>query len=243
MPPPRRQLIEEFCRAVGWRDAKGRLSLSSASVALRRLEQQGLVQLPPLVPRRKGSVARGLLDDGQPLPAVPKLPLRGGAIAGLRLHLIQDEGDPTHRIWNRLIVREHPLGRRPLVGAQLRYLVECDAGIVGAFGFGPPAFHLECRDQWIGWSSKARQQNRGKVIGLSRFLLRNGLRVRNLASQCYGLVLRQVAGNWPERYGVKPVRVETYVDRGHHHGRSLAAAQSLCGIGPRGGSARGSRTH
>jgi hypothetical protein len=43
MPPPRRGLIEEFCRAVDWRDAKGRLSLSSASVALRRLEQPGLV--------------------------------------------------------------------------------------------------------------------------------------------------------------------------------------------------------
>jgi len=221
---PRRQLIEEFCRATDWRDAKGRLSLSSASVALRRLEQRGLVQLPPMVPRRKNSVARGLLDDGQPLPAVPKLPLSGGLIPGLRLRLIADEHDPAHRIWNRLMVREHPLGRRPLVGAQLRYLVECDAGIVGAFGFGPPAFHLECRDQWIGWGTQARQQNRGKVIGLSRFLIRSELHVRHLASQCYGLVLRQVTGDWQARYGVKPVLVETYVDRVRHHGRSLAAA-------------------
>lgn len=223
-PPPRRQLIEDFCRAVNWRDAKGRLSLSSASVALRRLEQRGLVQLPPMAPRRKGSVARGLFDDGQPLPALPQLSAQGGRIAGLRLRLVQDEHDPAHRIWNRLIVREHPLGRSPLVGAQLRYLVECESGIVGAFGFGPPAFHLECRDQWIGWSPRARQQNRGKVIGLSRFLIRNGLSVRNLASQCYGLVLRQVAGDWQARYGVKPVLVETYVDRVRYHGRSLAAA-------------------
>ncbi len=222
--PPRRQLIEEFCRATDWRDAKGRLSLSSAGVALRRLEQRGLMQLPPMVPRRKGSVSRGLWDDGQPLPAVPKLPPQGGSIPGLRLRLIQDEHDPAHRIWNRLIVREHPLGRRPLVGAQLRYLVECDAGTVGAFGFGPPAFHLECRDQWIGWSAKGRQQNRGKVIGLSRFLIRSGLRAPNLASQCYGLVLRQVVGDWQTRYGVKPVLAETYVDRVRHQGRSLAAA-------------------
>ena len=200
LAPARRQLIAEFCRAADWRDAKGRLSLSSASVALRRLEQRGLVQLPPLAPRRKNSVARGLWDDGQPLPAVPKLPLSGGSIPGLRLRLIADEDDPAHRIWNRLIVREHPLGRRPLVGAQLRYLVECDAGIVGAFGFGPPAFHLECRDQWIGWGPQARQQNRGKVLGLSRFLIRSELRVRHLASQCYGLVLRQVPGDWQGRY-------------------------------------------
>jgi len=37
-------------------------------------------------------------------------------------------------------------------------------------------------------------------------------------------VLRQVAGDWQGRYGVKPVLVETYVDRLRHHGRSLAAA-------------------
>ena len=49
LAPPRRQLIEEFCRAADWRDAKERLSLSSASVALGRLEQRGLVQLPPRV--------------------------------------------------------------------------------------------------------------------------------------------------------------------------------------------------
>jgi hypothetical protein len=109
-----------------------------------------------------------LWDDGQALPPLPQLPLRPESIAGLRLRLIQDETDPAHRIWNRLMVREHPLGRRSLVGAQLRYLIECEAGILGAFGFGPPAYHLECRDRWIGWSLKARQQNLGKVIGLSR---------------------------------------------------------------------------
>ncbi len=223
-PPSRHQLIEQFCEAVGWRDAKGRLSVSSASVALRRLEKQGRVRLPPMAPRRKGAVARGLSDDGEPLPTLPKLACQSSSIAGLGLRLIQDEHDPAHRIWNRLIVREHPLGRRPLVGAQLRYLVECEAGIVGALGFGPAAFHLECRDQWIGWSSQAGGPNRSQVIGLSRFLIRSGLRVRNLASQCYGLGLRQVADDWQARYGVKPVLVETYVDRVRHEGRSLAAA-------------------
>ena len=222
--PSRRALVEQFARAVGWCDAKGRLSVSSASVALRRLEAQGQVQLPPMACRAKGARPRGLCDDGQPLPDLPPLPAQGGAVAGLRMRLIQDEHDPAHRIWNRLIAREHPLGRRPLVGAQLRYLVECDQGILGAFGFGPPAYHLECRDQWIGWTLKARAQNRGRVLGLSRFLLRPGLRVPHLASQCYGRVLRQVAADWQERYGVKPVLVETYVDRVRHEGRSLAAA-------------------
>lgn len=223
-PAGRTQLTKDFCRAVDWYDAKGRACVSSARVALERLERQGLVQLPPRVPRRRGTVARGLSDDGQPLPPVPKLPSHGGPISGLRLHLIADADDPAHPIWNGMIVREHPLGRRPLVGAQLRYLIECDAGTIGAFGFGPPAYYLECRDQWVGWSASAREKNLGQVIGLSRFLIRPPLRVPNLASQCYGLVLRRVAGDWFERYGVEPVLVETYVDRERHDGRSLAAA-------------------
>jgi hypothetical protein len=83
---------------------------------------------------------------------------------------------------------------------------------------------LECRDQWIGWSLKAREQNRVKVIGLSRFLIRKGLSCPNLASRCYGLILRQAGRDWLERYGIQPVLVETYVDREHHEGRSLAAS-------------------
>jgi len=223
-PPLRQELIAEFCRAVQWQDAHGKPALASAGAALRRLERRGGVQLPPSAPGPDCRARRGLLDDGQPLPPLPQLPSGPGAIAGLSLRLIQDEHDPAHRVWNRLIAREHPLGRRPLVGAQLRYLIECEAGVVGAFGFGPPAFHLECRDQWIGWSPKLRQQNLGKVIGLSRFLIRPGLRVPNLASRCYGLALRTVARDWQARYGVRPALVETYVDRVRHQGRSLAAA-------------------
>jgi len=208
---------------VGWRDAKGRLSISSASVALRKLEKLGKVQLPALVCGGQKMPARRLLDDGEPLPPLPKLPMQG-LLAGWRLRLIVDEHDPAHRIWNRLIAREHPLGRSPLVGAQLRYLIECDLGIVAAIGFGPPAFHLEFRDQWIGLTVQARGQNRGQVIGLARLLLRPGLRRPNLASECYRLVLGQVAEHWQQRYGIRPVLVETYIDRSSHQGRSLAAA-------------------
>ena len=96
---------------MGWHDAKGRLNVSSARVALRRLEKHGPGAVAPDGPPNQGALPRGLSDDGQPLPVLPHFTAGGRALTGLQLRLMQDEHDPAHPIWNRLIVREHPLGR------------------------------------------------------------------------------------------------------------------------------------
>ena len=226
--PSRQELIAEFCRRTRWVNRKGKACLSSANVCLKRLEKEGLIRLPPPAVRSTRSAKRRLRDDGQPLPALPHLPQSAERIVDLRLSLIVDEQDPQHLLWNRLISREHPLRGAPLVGAQLRYLILAgDNELIGAIGFGPPAFYLSCRDCWIGWDAQAMEQNRSKVICLSRFLIRPGLRCANLASRCYRLVLQQVRGDWLERYGVKPLLVETYIDRSTYTGKSLVAANWL----------------
>ena len=225
--PTRRAMIKEFCRLTHWVDRKGRPCLSSANVGIARLEKTGWVKFPPPAPMKVRSGPRQLRDDGQPLPPLPQLPQSAEGIEDLHLHLIVDDRDPQHALWNRLISREHPLGGAPLVGAQLRYLILAGSEVIGAFGFGPAAYYLSGRDSWIGWDALAREQNRPRVLGLSRFLLRPGVRCANLASRCYGLVLPQVRVDWEERYGVVPVLVETYVDRSTHTGRSLVAANWL----------------
>lgn len=219
-PPPRHRLVKDFCQIINWRNRKGELCVSSANIALNRLEKQGLVRLTP--PQRCGPRAqvRKLRDDQQALPSVPKL----SEARSISLQLIRGQDDPDHLLWNRLIIREHPLGARPMVGYQLRYLIRCPEGIVGAFGVGPPAFHLDCRDTWIGWDSQTRKANLFKVIGLSRFLIRPGIRCRNLASHAYSLLLKRVAHDWQERYAIQPVLIETFVDRDTQSGTSLGAA-------------------
>jgi len=221
-PPARKELVQEFCRCTQWRNRKGELCLSSANVCLKRLEQQGLVRLPPPAHRTPRTTRRQLFDDGKPLPPLPTLPRSVEQISELRVRLIAD--DAEHRLWNRLIRRLHPLQGAPLVGTQLRYLIWAGSEVVGAFGFGPPSFYLACRDCWIGWDGPAREQNRHRVIGLSRFLIRPELHCANLASRCYRLVLQQVREDWRERYGVRPELVETFVDRSTYTGKSLAAA-------------------
>jgi hypothetical protein len=225
--PSRHAMLKEFCRLANWVDRKGRACLSSANIGIQRLEKNGWVRFPPPAPLKARASPRQLRDDGLPLPPLPALPKSAGLIDDLHLHLIADDKDPCHPLWNRLISREHPLRQAPLVGAQLRYLILAGAEAVGAFGFGPASFYLSCRDSWIGWDGLAREQNRPQVLGLSRFLLRPGVSCANLASRCYGLVLHRVRADWFDRYGVRPVLVETYVDRSTHTGRSLVAANWL----------------
>ena len=59
------------------------------------------------------------------------------------------------RVWNELMIREHPQGAGPLVGAQMRYLIGSEHGWLGGFGFGAAALQLRDRDQWIGWDLPA----------------------------------------------------------------------------------------
>lgn len=227
-PPSRAALVESFCKATHWRDRKGRLCLSSAKVALKRLEERGLVRLPPSARRCPRERRRQLWDDGKALPPVPRLAPSVEGIPGLRLHRLTGAKDPLHGLWNRLVGREHPLKRAPLVGAQVRYLIVCGEegveGYLGAFGFGPASYHLDCRDRWIGWQRSSRQAHLSRVIGLSRFLIRPGVHCANLASRCYRLALSQVAHDWEQSYGVRPLLVETFVDRSTRTGVSLAAA-------------------
>ena len=226
-PPPRQELLEDFCRQSDWRNRKGELCLSSANVGLKRLEAQGLVTLPPPAPRAARTAPRRLRDDGESLPPVPRLPRSAEQIADLHLVLITDDQEENHRIWNRLICRLHPLGGAPLVGRQLRYLIMSGSDVLGAIGFGPPSFYLACRDCWIGWDALAREQNRERVIGLARFLLRPELRCANLASRCYLLALEHVRADWQARYGSEPLLVETFIDRSTYTGKSLVAANWL----------------
>ena len=129
-PPTRRELLKEFCRRVDWRNRKGELCLSSANVCVKRLEAQGLISLPPPLPRAQPASKRRLLDDGQPLPPLPKLPPTADKIADLHWSLIANANDAEHLVWNRLISRQHPLKGAPLVGAQLRYLLLAGSEVV-----------------------------------------------------------------------------------------------------------------
>jgi hypothetical protein len=68
------------------------------------------------------------------------------------------------RLWNGLVDRYHYLGYSPLPGAQMRYLIESDQGLLGALGFGAAAWKVGVRDAWIGWDRLQREARLGAVV-------------------------------------------------------------------------------
>ncbi len=128
------------------------------------------------------------------------------------------------RTWNELIAREHPQGKRRLVGRQLRYLFASEHGWLGAIGFSASALQLEARDRWIGWTRGQRLRHEGRVVNLSRFLIRPSVRCRNLASHVLGVCVRRVGRDFETRYGYRPWLLESFVDGERHAGTCFQAA-------------------
>jgi len=224
-PPSGNFLAKEACSALAWFSPNGRLALSSAKVALRKLHRQGALVLPGKRP--DGHRSHRLRRSAQSLPALQSVPRRVDQLRGLHLYLLSGQEDPLHGLWNDLIIDQHPCGDAPLVGTQLRYLIGSEHGWLGALGFGPAAFALACRDQWIGWSTAARLGHLPQVVGLSRLLIRQEVRCQNLVSKILSWVQQRLAQDWQERYGVRPCLLESYVDREQFTGRCLAASNWL----------------
>ena len=55
-------------------------------------------------------------------------------------------GEEHMRIWNGIMIRQHPRGHGPLVGRQVRYLIGSEYGRLGAMGFATPARQLADRE-------------------------------------------------------------------------------------------------
>ena len=216
----RTQLADELCDRYGFVDGRGHRQRSSCLKALRSLEKEGSVVLPAAQVLRKGLWSPRRL--GHEVPGAVGVPEKAGEIQGLELKLVEEE--EQMRIWNELMIREHPQGQRPMVGRQVRYLVGSEHGWLGAVGFGAAAFWLEARDRWIGWDRQHHDDHLDKVVCMNRLLIRNQIRCRNLASKVLGMAQRGIGDDFQHRYGYRPWLLESFVDTAHYRGSCYKAA-------------------
>jgi len=219
----RRKLSMHVCEWLEWRSPNGKLKDMSCRVALLELERAGLLHLPPAGPAPpKRTPRRSVTPSFQQEPAIQ---CSLSELGDITLVLINGSNSKASRQWNELMNQHHYLGSGPLCGAQLRYLIHSYRyGYVGGFAFSAAAWRLAPREQWIGWDDAARRQNLNRVVNNSRFLIVPHVQVKNLASHVLALVTKRLAHDWPERYGLEPVLVETFVKHGRFTGASYRAS-------------------
>lgn len=231
----RSNLADFVCERLDLRDDRGQLRRSTTLKALRDLEARGCWKLPESNYKTSGQWNPRRLEQSVAPPQAT--PTRLEDIRDLKLIEVRSGDEALLRIWNELMLSEHPLGRARLVGRQLRYLIASAHGWLGGLGFGSSALHLESRDQWIGWEADQRIHFNPRIINMNRFLIRSSVRCANLASHVLGLCARRVADDFERRYGCRPWLMESFVDRDLYGGTCYKAANWIC-VGQTGGRGR-----
>ncbi len=190
-PLSRTKLSQAVCEVLDWRKPDGGLKEMSARVALLRMQRDGLLTLPPPL---------------WPLPAAL------AQARPLRLSLLRPS-DPRSRLWNEFVERYHYLRYKPLPGAQLRYFVHAADGLLLALlGCGAAAWKTAPRDRFVGWDPATRQRNLPLVVNHARYLILPWIRLPSLASHLLACLQRQLPDDWQQRYGMRPVLLETFCE-------------------------------
>ena len=216
------KLADELCEQFGFYNPLGEKQRAGCLKALRELEQAGSITLPQSPRKMKKRSPRRLAE---PLPEPQAVPREIGELRGLELLLVETEAQM--RIWNEMMINDHPRGAGLLVGRQIRYLVQSKYGWLGGFAFSAAALHLHDRDEWIGWDLESRRANLHQVVNMSRFLIRSSVSCQNLASHLLGMAIRKLPQDFEARYGYRPLLLESFVDINNFTGTCYRAANWL----------------
>ena len=214
----RAELSRLTCRALAWHKVDGGLKDMSARVAMLRMQEDGLIKLPP--PRHKSPDATVFITSKTDPEKLTCKPAPG--LMPITLLRVQKREDS--RLWNEYIHRYHYLGHKPLPGAQIRYILLSQEQPIALLGFAAAAWQTAPRDRYIGWSHDQRKRNLSLVVNNARFLILPWVQSKNLASMLLAMAARSLPDHWQEVYGYRPVMLETFVEKQRFQGTCYKAA-------------------
>ena len=204
-------LSRQVCEWEGWRAPNGNLQDLSCRKALAALNARGVLTLPECT--SVYSFQQPSASAKAPLPELPEIHGELAELGEVSVVPVSSRYSKSSPVWNGLMSEFHYLGNGPLCGAQIRYLVESSRfGWLGGLSFSAATWQLADRDEWIGWSERARRAHLRAVVCNSRFLILPSVSVPNLASHVLSQSLSRLPADWHARYGYEPVLVETFVD-------------------------------
>jgi hypothetical protein len=218
----RRALSLRVCDWLGWQSANGKPQEVSCRKALLQLDRQGIMILPDANEFCfQGSSTQSLVE----LPEFKEVSCDLDELGEIEVMPVSSRYSKASKIWNGLMDRFHYLGRGPLCGAQIRYLItSAEHGFLGGLAFSSATWRLKARDDYIGWSESACRNNLHRVVCNSRFLILPHVRVPNLASHALSMCIDRLADDWSGRYEYRPVLLESFVDPSRFQGTCYRAA-------------------
>jgi hypothetical protein len=220
----RRRLSRELAQRWQWFAPSGQLKDMAARTLLLKLEQRGLIALPP---RRQAPSSGRRSRFGPPAPAAPPPGPLVAELAALRPLQIQVLGpkQPAYERWGYYLAQHHYLGYGAPVGENLAYLVGSHAGAdLACLRFGAAAWQCAPRDRWIGWSAEQRAQALPGIVNNSRFLILPWVQVPQLATHILGQIARRIDADWQGRYHHRIYLLESFVEAGRFRGTAYRAA-------------------
>ena len=218
----RHELACTVCELLEWKRPNNRLKARECTDLLELLESKGALNLPEK--KRKGKNGSQKIIPEIPCRQ-PDSTLKGSVEAFTPLEVQWVQNRDQRDLFKELIGRYHYLGYAMPYGARLQYLVYVNRPhreVVGCVQFSSPAWRMRARDEWIGWTEERRKIALQHVVNNSRFLVL--ARIQNLASMMLSCTLRELRCDWERQYGLKPLLVETLVDRQRFHGGCYRAS-------------------
>lgn len=221
----RTELAYTICELLQWKRPTGRLKGRECHEFLEGLQAAGVLNLPersgPLKKPRAKPVRQEVEGASGPEPLAGSVKELGP----VDLELVKTP--EARKQWRDWVGLYHYLGCKVPFGAHLRYFVTVSRPVVrrvGCVQVSSPSWKMAVRDQWIGWSKEQRVRRLQMIVQNSRFLLVPWVRVPHLASAALARLVKRIADDWEAQYAIRPVLLETLVDRSRFRGICYRAA-------------------
>jgi len=214
-------LSKKICRAWNWVQRNGYLKEMVCRGLLLRLEREGYIVLPP----RKSTPQNPFLHRKAPEPVEVDESLIETSLQELS-PIILRQVRRTHfeRLFNGLIAQYHYLGYTHPVGEHLKYVAFFHDRPIACLAWSSAAWHIGCRDRFIGWAPEVRKKNLHLLAYNSRFLILPWVQVPHLASHLLAKCAKVLSLDWQRLYHHPIYWLETFIDTERFKGTCYRAA-------------------
>ena len=223
----RHKITRHICSQWEWHTNSGQLKTFAARSMIDKLEQRGLLDLPPIrVSYRRNP--RPPFPKGFTVPGLKQIEESLKELTPLSIHIPEPNSYEDNCV-GYYLNRLHYLGFNKTVGENIKYLIRDRFGRdIACLLFGSAAWKTAPRDSFIGWDSETQKANINYITNNTRFLILPHVHVPHLASHILGHIMRRIQRDWINKYAHPIHMVETFVERDRFKGTCYKAANWLC---------------